>query len=261
MSNETFGNWLSWPVGEFIMTHLPACHDALTAAKFTDLALCQVEYFKQLRERRRAAMKFAVNTKPGIIFIGHVQAVANMTVTQMAEARLSDQLAWNKAQTYLKTGLFLFEESNQQLGDGPVTADAFIDVLHQTIGRHYPRKRARRVFEHTGSVNAQLIKSGAPIYAGEEWPLMAEFSLRNYGRNVLGDKPNSDPQVQMLYLLIHTLTALRSEIMVIRALERLRETGRYQAVIIQGAYHGQHMTELSAVYGFNLTKLSAVPKT
>ena len=257
MTGSTFGDKSSWPIGDWFLTHLTDCLAALNRAGYKDVHLCAPDYFSQLKVRRLAMMEFGAQVNPEVIFVGNIHT-ERVTQGDHTRANQSNDLSWEIIKEHRKRAIFLVESDNLSWGDGQITESACIAAIVQKERKKrpgFPVEVAQQTLKESRDLLPRLVRVNALVFAGEEWPLTANYQLLH------PEDGRSPAKIDLPFMLdlCKRFVMLRSELIVVRTLERQQKTARKLACMIQGNGHRDDMPELARLYNFRLTLRSAVP--
>lgn len=243
---------VDWPIADYLllkrsqyMYYLPFLEGA------PDRELYSAAYFRELKERRQRVMDWTKENKPTVVFVGQVHIPLTQRTTEQERAEIQRFQDWCFDQIKGQQGvdLIAIEESGS---DERVSVEIFAGItLDQLAGmgvRNVPREAVLNMIDQDQQASTRAIKdaSGPPVFCGEEWPLRFEsFGLMHAGQ-VTTDSREAFDDFQGVF------NRLRSEIILIRALERLQRIGGKKALIIQGAAHAKDMEDFQKDYNIQL---------
>lgn len=245
---------LGWDIADYLLSRRPNFLKDIGSRGLPEWRDFTPTYFTALKARKDAVIAWTVaRPEPTpITFIGliHVNMDGSTTPEQQQAVDQVQTAAFEKLRTHAqKASVVAIEESGS---DEVMTPDIFLGIIRHSArdlyGRAPPDADILTMMQHDRQTASRAIVEGlpVPIICGEEWPLRMEVRLIK--RRV----DPTHPSWEATNNLIESFDVLRSEIILIRALEYLKRTEGTAATILQGAGHQTTLERVAPEYHINL---------
>ena len=247
---------VGWATADFILAAKPLVTEVL--AEFPPDTEYTASYFKELKRRREAAMAWSVGAQPKLVFLGQV----HLNVTSL----YGD--APDRVKTIMDIQSRVFENLKLESADAQViaieqsgcrqsrqlTLEVYADLTQRYSLYFFGKSPTKEEIKGLMATDRQaatraIMELRTPVICGEEWPLMLQLAV-NRSLGLVAAK-------QKLGKLMDAFHVLRSEIMLIRTLEALRERGGTKGIMIQGDFHGPDYAALQKTYGVDIRIVAA----
>lgn len=243
---------------DWFIQYVDGVRPLLEKASYPQANLCVRTYFEELARRRLDAAAYSREHRTNLVFVGipHEDTVTHSTTDESRAAiRACNEHAWKIIRRRGKHACGVFIEENES--DSEITPGVFEQLLlaeSRRQGRQLITLEQVRAYiaRDWHAVARAVCSREIRVYAGEEWLLRAEHALRCWRFGTFRTLPDQHPTVQSLYAPIHYFKRLRGHVIIIRAIERMRQEDVPLAILLQGAAHSPDIQEFAPFYGVEL---------
>ncbi len=250
---------LGWRIADYLLSQRDHYRRDIVTTVEPEWTSFTPAYFTSLKERKDAVIAWASGrSKPvPVDFIGliHVKIAEQNTPEELAriDAIQTERFEVLKARAS-GASVVAIEETGS---DAVMTPDEYLRITRDTFQNLFglalpPDAELLAHMRQDRQAATRAIMEGlpAPVICGEEWPI--HFETRLLRRPPDPARPAADAAI---YDLTESLNELRSEIILIRALEFLKRTDGRAAIILQGSGHGRFLERVATEYHVALTVL------
>lgn len=244
---------LGWPTVDVLLAD-EVMYRKVIGTQAKEWKYFEYGYFAKLKARRDSVISWAKSQPldPKVIFIG----VMHLSMNGGNGAQVRAQIAQAQAaalnivlQEADGASIITVEQSGTDFRLTPETYGALTQAqVIEATGHQIPDADLKAMMTTDNQAATRLIVDHPEltVYCGEEWTLMFEagFLMR-------GPTP-SRARNAAIQQLIEQLNYLRSETILIRTLEYMRQNGAIKGVIVQGALHQQDIERVKDEYGIHL---------
>lgn len=243
---------LDWWVAEELLLHRMHFGQSVDTTSFPEWPLFTEEYLLSLQVRRQSVIEWSrsLRHRPVIDFAGQM----HLSIIGGSDLELINQIqgeVFEAVRSVEGADVILIEDSGCDLNE-IITPASYVGISQETIrtltGIDLPRDAIIEYMAVDPQAATRAIHElRTPVTCGEEWPIILQSRLLRFrDREEYLDSRNQFDQ------LGDGLTRLRSEIIVIRALEYLRSMDGGKAIIIQGIAHAADVERVADEYGIDL---------
>ncbi len=244
---------LGWRIADYLLSQRDHYRRDIVTADEPEWASYTPAYFAALKERKDAVIAWTA-ARPTLVpvdFIGliHVKIAETNTPEELAriDAIQTERFEVLKARAPGASVVAIEEYGS----DAVMTPDEYLRITRDTFRSLFNFRvtdaELLALMRKDRQAASRAIMEGLPIpvICGEEWPIHFETRLLR--------RPPSPGADAAIYDLTESLNELRSEIILIRALEFLKKANGHAAIILQGAGHRPYLERVAAEYHIALT--------
>lgn len=251
-----------WHLGQFLVNEREAYNEDLKLAENVDgYEEWGKERFIEYAVRRRNAIGYAERFPVKIIFVGfyHDDSFWEADPSTSSFVDESKRFALESVGRYsAETDILLMEAAMPSMNAGDrLTRDLYIAGVREAARLSgegiTERELQTQILPRSGLQLAVFDQHpDLRVAIGEDWAYRFQLSLLLYAANQYGHRDPMDVWHQIHYDLMTAFYYLRSELVLITAIEQLQRLDGDQAVLLMSAGHGYHLTELKEFYEIDL---------
>jgi hypothetical protein len=253
---------LGWPAAEGVLQWASHFETTMQLKSLPQWQECGVDYYVGLAERRNAAIEYSQQSRPMILWMGNNHSTVKLRADPEVRrewTRQHDETAVIVARDE-RVKVFAFEERGT---DDVLDREGMLNRLQDMnavgqgeSGKEYPLEY---ILENGTQAWYQILRDrpDIAIITGEECPhrLNAYIRFDYFGgaeSTTSTIHVEGDCAAHIHNEMSERLITLRTEITIIRVLERMQALGASSSAIQQGKYHIKDLDGLAETYGFTI---------